>query len=507
MLAKLLILIGLKVALSKITFKVWPIFKIIGTALCKIKISLMKKTLNNTKRIGLAAIFILITISYLLLFYNLKQMSKQNVLIAHTDSVILNLHRVVTSLSETGDNYRGSILFNDDAYVEKYYTSVIRSKNTIKQLQELTKENPSHKQLLDSLANILFTRYNAFENAINYASIQKPPPGVKDSLLKIGYNNEEMDLITAGMAKIEDAETAALKTNTENVKKFSSLVGQINFVSLVLVLVLGYWSIITFRKESAAKKLANQHAEQYKLRLEKKYEDLAEANIKINELKSEEKFASTGRITHVIAHEIRNPLTNINLATEQLKEDIEPTEESGMLLQMITRNSLRINQLISDLLNATKFTELQFLKENVINIIEESLKHAADRLQLKHVRVNKYYEKPNLYISAEKNKLQIALFNILINGIEALPNEGGVITISVQQEENKIEIIIEDNGKGMTEDVIQNLFEPFFTNKKSGNGLGLTNTQNIILNHKGSIRVESEIEEGTRFIILLPAAV
>ena len=431
-------------------------------------------------------------------------MSKQSVLIAHTDSVILNLHRVETSLSETGDNYRGYILFYNDVYIEKYYSSVIRSKKNLIQLQELTQSNPQNKQLLDTLANVLFARYAAFENAINFASIQKPATDLKDSLLKIGYNNEELNLVTEGMKKIEVEETLGLKAGTEEVKSISSLVGQINFVSLVLVFVLVYWSIITFRKESAAKKSANQHADQYKQRLERKYEDLALANIKIKELKSEEKFASTGRITHVIAHEIRNPLTNINLATEQLKEDIEPTEDNSMLLQMITRNSLRINQLISDLLNATKFSELQFLKLNVITVIKDTLKQAEDSLLLKKVKIIKKFTKPEFYISAEKNKLQIALFNILVNAIEALPTEDGEIIIEVNEKADKLQLIIEDNGQGMTEEDIQNLFEPFFTKKNKGNGLGLTNTQNIILNHKGSIRVESELGVGSKFIILLP---
>ncbi len=464
----------------------------------------MKKTLNNSKLLGLGAIFILITFSYLLLFYNLKQMSKQSILIAHTDSVIVNLHRIESSLSETGYNYRGFILFNESTYVMKYNSSVNKAKKTLIQLQRLTFNKPDHKAFLDSVTSILNARHASFESAINFVDNQTPNSTQRDSLLKIGFNDVEVNRVISGISRIEKEESTALYEVTDDVKDISSLVGQINFVSLVLVLLLAYWSIITFRKETTAKRLANLHADQYKLRLEKKYLDLAEANIKIKELKSEEKFASTGRITHVIAHEIRNPLTNINLATEQLKEDIEPTEENSMLLQMITRNSLRINQLISDLLNATKLGELQFSKENVIPIIEDALAQAADSFQLKSVHINKNFEKSEFYTSAEKNKLQLALFNILINAAEALPEDGGEITIHAEELNNKIQITIEDNGTGMTEEVMQNLFEPYYTKKRKGNGLGLTNTQNIILNHKGTIRVENNRNQGSRFVILLP---
>jgi signal transduction histidine kinase len=107
-------------------------------------------------------------------------------------------------------------------------------------------------------------------------------------------------------------------------------------------------------------------------------------------------------------------------------------------------------------------------------------------------------------ISVDKEKMKIAILNIIINALEALePVEGGQLLIETQMENNKCRIYISDNGPGMDNESVSKLFEPYFTTKPRGNGLGLTNTQNIVLNHKGEIVVESEPDKGTKFIIIL----
>ena len=98
----------------------------------------------------------------------------------------------------------------------------------------------------------------------------------------------------------------------------------------------------------------------YSRELEERVNELKKVNTELEELRSIEKFAATGRIARTIAHEVRNPLTNISLAAEQLKETNKPDEETELLLDMIGRNVNRINQLVSDLLNATRFEQLEY---------------------------------------------------------------------------------------------------------------------------------------------------
>ena len=221
--------------------------------------------------------------------------------------------------------------------------------------------------------------------------------------------------------------------------------------------------------------------------------------------RSNGKFAAAGRIARTIAHEVRNPLTNINLEAEQLKEEVGPNDENAThLFEMINRNSSRINQLISDLLNSTKFSELTVTKISVNDLLDETLKEANDRISLNHINVIKKYTSGNCDVSVDKDRIKIALLNIIINAVEAMGNrEGSALTLETKAEHNKCRIIINDNGPGLDKEALTRLFEPYFTSKPKGNGLGLTITQNIILNHKGEISVESTKGEGVNFTITL----
>ena len=223
-------------------------------------------------------------------------------------------------------------------------------------------------------------------------------------------------------------------------------------------------------------------------------------------MRSIEKFASTGRIARTIAHEVRNPLTNINLAMEQLKSEIAEGDDNTILFEMVNRNSNRINQLITDLLNSTKFAELTYGKTSINTLADEALELAKDRIALYNISIVKNYSTDICDVAVDKDKLKIAFLNIIVNAIEAMDPGKGVLTITTRGENNRCVVEIGDNGAGMDKESMGRLFEPYFTSKPKGNGLGLTNTQNIILNHKGTIQAESEKGKGTTFVITLDFA-
>ena len=176
-------------------------------------------------------------------------------------------------------------------------------------------------------------------------------------------------------------------------------------------------------------------------------------------------------------------------------------ENVTMLFDMVSRNSRRINQLITELLNATRFVELDYRPISINSILDDALELAKDRIELNHIKVNKAYGKSLLDIAVDPDKIKIVFLNIIVNAVEAMrPNEG-VLNIVTRLEDGRCVAEIRDNGIGMDAASLINLFEPYYTTKSKGNGLGLTNAQNIILNHKGSINVESRPGEGTTFII------
>ena len=216
-----------------------------------------------------------------------------------------------------------------------------------------------------------------------------------------------------------------------------------------------------------------------------------------------EKLAATGRLIQLLAHEVRNPLNNINLSVEQLMTEQPEDDENLPLYQIIKRNSTRISKLIDELLASSNTAELTFRSVDLHSIIEESLLAASDRIALKEVDVETKYLKGPIYINADSNKLKIALSNIIINGIEAMEsNEAkGKLLIETTASQDSYILKIKDNGCGIPEENLSKLFEPYFTSKKNGMGLGLASTLNILQAHKTGVEVQSAKNSGTTFLL------
>ncbi len=320
-------------------------------------------------------------------------------------------------------------------------------------------------------------------------------------LLTLAKKNS--DTIRNVIGLMQNRENDLQKKSSQKVSSSSTTIKMVNLTSLVVAILLVIYSLITFTIENKAKKEADIRASGYRRQLEGRVIELNRLNKELEELKSMEKLAITGRIARAIAHEVRNPLTNIGLAGEQIKMQITEEAETNVLLEMIDRNVMRINQLITDLLNSSKFAELNYETISVNKLLDQSLELAMDRVLLKKIKVEKNYGRKIPDISIDVSKMEIAFLNIIVNAIEAMPVENGILTLRTEERNNKCVVTISDNGIGMDKETLSKLFEPYFTNKQKGNGLGMTNTQNIILNHKGTVEVKSEIGKGSSFIISL----
>ncbi len=212
-----------------------------------------------------------------------------------------------------------------------------------------------------------------------------------------------------------------------------------------------------------------------------------------------EKLAATGRLVRTLAHEVRNPLSNIHMSLEQLSTLTR--EEEQVYLDIIDRNGKRINDLITELLTSSKPTEMMFERVVLQTAVDESIGVALDRLTLKQIRLKVNYPDSPCYILADKAKLKIALLNIIINAIEAIENSKGELSITLIPGDENYSIEIADNGCGIPQENLSKLFEPYFTSKRNGIGLGLASTLNIIQAHNASIEVKSRVGVGTSFII------
>ncbi|HYG17103.1 MAG TPA: ATP-binding protein [Bacteroidia bacterium] len=224
------------------------------------------------------------------------------------------------------------------------------------------------------------------------------------------------------------------------------------------------------------------------------------------ELMLADQISLTGRMARMIAHEVRNPLTNITLAADQLQDELASNAISDdMYVDMIKRNSTRINNLINDLLNSTKLAMPTFEPSCIEDVLKEAIKLCSDRITLKNITINQLGLDGRTMLEIDGEKLKIAFVNIITNAIEAMEEmPKPTLAVECKTGENTFEIKISDNGKGMDEDTLKNIFKAFYTARKGGMGLGMTAVQNIILQHKGDIRVESAPGTGTAFFFSLP---
>lgn len=226
-----------------------------------------------------------------------------------------------------------------------------------------------------------------------------------------------------------------------------------------------------------------------------------------NDMLVAERLSLTGKIARTIAHEVRNPLTNLNLALDQLRSDLPSDNESVKLYgDIIQRNADRIEQLVGEMLNSSKPKELNLQLLPVHDILDDTVALAMDRINLNQIKLKKNYSPDLPEILVDREKIKIAFLNIVINAIEAMSPERGELMISASLRNKLMVIEIADNGKGIAAQDAKKLFDPFFTGKQNGMGLGLTSTKNILNSHNAEVEVKSEVGKGTTFCIYFKLA-
>ncbi len=224
-----------------------------------------------------------------------------------------------------------------------------------------------------------------------------------------------------------------------------------------------------------------------------------------NDLVRSEKLAYAGRISASIAHEIRNPLTNVSMSVQQLKKNFKKSERESKHLAIIERNTERINFLITELLNSARPSKLSFHPSDIHHVLKEVLDSVHPKIQSGKIKVIKDFTPSLSLLKIDKEQIGRVLLNLILNAIEAMP-QGGTLTIATGHERNHFKIKIVDTGKGISEENLIKVFDPFFSTKQGGVGLGLTICYGIIASHGGAIEVESKSKKGSIFILSLPLA-
>ncbi len=241
--------------------------------------------------------------------------------------------------------------------------------------------------------------------------------------------------------------------------------------------------------------------------LEKRLTELQQAYIELQDSKDalvrSEKLAYTGRIAASIAHEIRNPLTNVSMSIQQLKKGNKITQEGFKHIKIVERNIERINYLITELLNCARPAKLNLQPYHIHKVVNEVLESYKTKIDLQRIKVIKNFCSKLPVLKIDKEQIERAFLNLISNAIEAMPR-GGDLTINTELDGNFFLAKIRDTGKGIPEEDIIKIFDPFFSTKTQGVGLGLTICYGIIVSHGGTIEVDSKFEKGSLFTVSLP---
>lgn len=216
-----------------------------------------------------------------------------------------------------------------------------------------------------------------------------------------------------------------------------------------------------------------------------------------------ERLAAVGQAVAHVAHELRNPLMIIGGFAGQIRRGLKE-EKDGVKMDMILEEVKRLERLVSGLGDFTKTYRLVKRPTDLAAVIQDVIKIMAGVYPPDKYSFMGRYDRSVGEIDCDPDKLKQVFINLFSNGCEAMP-EGGRITISVEQISGGIEIRIGDEGSGIPEQQIQHLFEPFYTTREKGFGLGLAISYKIIQAHDGEIYAESRPGQGTTFIIRLPS--
>src|SRR5579871_5579354 len=233
-------------------------------------------------------------------------------------------------------------------------------------------------------------------------------------------------------------------------------------------------------------------------------DDLTEIRRLEREVRMQDRLAAVGRLAAAIAHEIRNPLTSIAGSVSMLSGLPEMNEDHRRLLDIVTRESQRLNAIITDFLAYSRTKQYHFDKVDLIHLVEDTLTLMDHRMTAENtgITIQRSFPVPQAWVLADGDKLKQVFWNLCENAVRAMKN-GGSLTVSVEMLGDDWQIGFADTGAGMTPQQTEKIFEPFQSNFEGGTGLGLAIVYQIMQAHEGKVWARSKPGKGTTFVLRL----
>lgn len=231
------------------------------------------------------------------------------------------------------------------------------------------------------------------------------------------------------------------------------------------------------------------------------YEDMMETQ---KHLYQADKLATLGTLAASLAHEIKNPIASIKGFVRIIPQAVRERDEAAIadFSSVVPRQMDRIDELVEKLLKLSKPAKPELKDVSVNDVLDDVIKLIGKQCSKQGVNIVKEYD-GNVVVHGDPNQLMQAFLNIAINAVQSM-GKGGELKIKSKKEKGKNIVEVSDTGVGIPADKISTIFDPFYTTKESGTGLGLSVTKKIIEDHKGKIEIDSEIGKGTTFRVVFP---
>src|SRR6266568_497723 len=233
-------------------------------------------------------------------------------------------------------------------------------------------------------------------------------------------------------------------------------------------------------------------------------DDLTEIRRLEREVRMQDKLAAVGRLAAAIAHEIRNPLTSIAGSVSMLSGVPEMNEDHRRLLDIVTRESQRLNSIITDFLAYSRTKQYHFDRVDLIQSVEDTLTLMDHRMTAEKtgITIDRRFAVRQAWAIADGDKLKQVFWNLCENAVRAMKN-GGRLTAAVESLGDDWQVSFIDTGSGMTPQQIEKIFEPFQSDFEGGTGLGLAIVYQIVQAHEGKVWARSNPGQGTTFVLRL----
>ena len=390
--------------------------------------------------------------------------------------------------------------------LQNYDKAVLFLEKGLKLAQEIEADNILKESYI--YLSELYTAKSNFQKALDFYKLYS---SIKDSIFNEESDKHIAEMQTKYETEKKEKEITLLQRDNEiqRLEVDRQKLGKMRLLFIILIIVI-LWFFIFYHYKSKQK--LNKELKRLVTERTKK---LTEANIQLKDeiserkkleaqLRISERLAGVGELAAGVAHEIRNPLAVIS-STVQYFHSIYKDKDSEImeLMDIINQSSEQANRTVTSLLEFAKPREISLIEGDILKPILKVCSLVETKCSNQKVQLIKKLPNKLPHILYDENQIEGVFLNLILNSLAAMP-KGGKLIISAEGNNREVEISISDTGVGISEENLQKVFNPFFTTKKGGTGLGLSLVHQVVHSLQGSLNIDSKIGEGTSIILTFP---